>query len=418
MIKYLLNLLSQTFGITLWVTLPILFIFGIVILCLVFTSLVLLLDVIYRPNKPQYPFNIILDHIVPLIAIISPSIIILLLNPENTFWFVKFGYIVCIHIFFLVPLIYFWSSHRNWLITSKKNNDWSNPKIYLDITIAMIYPATAGLYLFGLRYFRLGITVDLAPYFLLNEIIILVAILIIIFRFFRSYVIKMFIKMITFINTIRLFFWLHYFKIIKSITFYLLKYKYFFLFCEFFYKVSFLWVSYIIHHPFLYRKDPKPYIRLVIHKTYLSPYILLILPLVISIIEILFMKGKIYYSINIFLILLFFKPIIYFLNNFNGPTNTWVEFCCYSNFIHFKWFKAYYQKRFWLSFTDIREEVNQEITLTKEQEMIIQEKITTWQTKDRFYIRKNGYIFHKLLDKKNSKFIHRFRIAYKNWSRS
>ena len=74
---------------------------------------ILFLDMLYRPKVPQYPYNIVLDRIVPLIAIISPSIIIVILNPANTSWIAKLGYIILIYILFLIPLLRYWSSHRN-----------------------------------------------------------------------------------------------------------------------------------------------------------------------------------------------------------------------------------------------------------------------------------------------------------------
>ena len=61
MISYLLELIKHSFGLTLWVTIPVLFIGIIAIVMMILFTMVLFLDSIYKPSSPQYPFNFVLD---------------------------------------------------------------------------------------------------------------------------------------------------------------------------------------------------------------------------------------------------------------------------------------------------------------------------------------------------------------------
>lgn len=119
---------------------PILFILLIPIVILTVITLVyicigLFLDETYRPNIPQYPFNILLDRILPLIMIFMPTIIILYINPGVLSWMQKFGCIIIIHTTILAPIMYYWSKHRQWSINMLKLRTWHSPQIYLDITL-------------------------------------------------------------------------------------------------------------------------------------------------------------------------------------------------------------------------------------------------------------------------------------------
>lgn len=110
---------------------------------MIFIFVVLFLDSLYRPNISQYPFNIFLDRIIPLILIISPTLLILLLNPNNISWLQKFSYIILIHIIILIPVMHYWSHLRRW--NNKEDYfiyySWTHPRLYKDITITLIYPA-------------------------------------------------------------------------------------------------------------------------------------------------------------------------------------------------------------------------------------------------------------------------------------
>jgi len=70
MIKHYLNLIFISFNHYLWIKLLLSLMVGLAFLFMAFMCIVILLDSLYRPNIPQYPYNLVLDRIIPSILII------------------------------------------------------------------------------------------------------------------------------------------------------------------------------------------------------------------------------------------------------------------------------------------------------------------------------------------------------------
>ena len=141
-------------------TLPILFLFFLTTIFMIFIICMLLFDSIYRPACPTYPYNIMLDWNNPIIFIFLPCIIVFQL--WNFSWLEKFQFALLIQISFILPVITYWANQRNWQTNTIKT--WNNPQLLLDIVIATKYPFFFCLLFQIFRYLRFGNPVDLNIY--------------------------------------------------------------------------------------------------------------------------------------------------------------------------------------------------------------------------------------------------------------
>jgi hypothetical protein len=227
----------------------------------------------------------------------------------------KFGGILFIHIFIIVPIIYIWSKNRNWETFESKNiKTWKQPLIILQVSIAVIYPLLWGIYFNILKILRLNKTLDLSLLFSIINYDICIS-LFFMWPFFSVWL-KFFIwKFLDFRNIL----WFELKKIILTFHIFFLKYTIYFKIMEKLWKLSFLFLSYVNLDAIVY---PIPNnFQKIISRFYKSSFLLTFLIVIIIIFEFFFFKGKIFYSLYILLILAIIKPIIYFLSNFNGIGN-------------------------------------------------------------------------------------------------
>ena len=88
-----------------------------------------------------------------------PSILILSLNITHDLTLIqKFGLIILIHSFIIIPLFYLWAKQRYWFsqTTGLSYNSWSHPRLFFNIALALIYPLLWGCYFSFIRYLCLG----------------------------------------------------------------------------------------------------------------------------------------------------------------------------------------------------------------------------------------------------------------------
>lgn len=312
MIQYLLSLLSQTFRITLGVTLPILVIFGIGILCLFCISLVLLLNVFYRPRNLQGNLNIILDHLLSFLILISPYIIIIQINIAPIISMYNFLSLIGLHIIFVIPLIYILLNYRDyWLNTIDKksrNISWKHPIVYFYIAMALLYVYLWGFYFSIIRFFQLGMETEI-------HLIILLKILFcaqngVFLLFFLSIWHTFFIwglAIFSFFIVIQKNIVGIFYVIIYSLHIQLLTHDLYSNTIEKVYKMRFILYNMVcLNAPLNMHKAQTSYniIRRIINEIYYRPFILCILPLISIFMEVLIMH-KLYFSFYI----LFFLPI-------------------------------------------------------------------------------------------------------------
>jgi len=155
-----LNFLYNNFGLNLWLTLILSIIICIVILFIIIMLIILLLDSLYRPSTAKFKYNFLLDHLSPIIILMSPYYFIKFI--EMDYLFVEsLTYVIFMQIVIIVPLIHFWLDNRNWFSEQERGNfktilGWNDPQLYFHISKAIIYPMVYLFYFSVIRYFRLG----------------------------------------------------------------------------------------------------------------------------------------------------------------------------------------------------------------------------------------------------------------------
>jgi hypothetical protein len=162
--------------------------------------------------------------------------------------------------------------------------------------------------------------------------------------------------------------WYELIKIIRSCHIYWLQYTIYFKFMEKLWQLSFLFLSYVNMDTIVYPRPDK--LQTIISKFYKSSLLLTFIIVGIIIFEFVFFKGKIFYSLYILLILALVKPIIYFLSNFNGIGNNWIESCCLSDFEYLRGINLVIHFFFWFYFDEIRENFSKKIIITKKRRSV------------------------------------------------
>ena len=124
---------------------------------LLFFMVILLWDKFYRPNVPQYPYNVFIDRVIPTTLLISLAITIYFLSSYFKGLFCIMLLII-LHTCVIVPIIHYWSQLRNWDLASTNTFAWSwgNPRLYKHLSIALIYPLIWGSLFHDFTLFTFG----------------------------------------------------------------------------------------------------------------------------------------------------------------------------------------------------------------------------------------------------------------------
>lgn len=372
----LLNFMYNNFGITLWLTLILFIIICVTVLFMIFMSIMLFLDSIYRPNMEQYPFNIYLDRIIPFITLLFPSIIILILQPFTT-WLARFTLFILIHAIILAPLYHHWSKLRHWKNKQNENiyNSWNHPRLYENIAIAMIYPLLWGVFFSLSRFFRLGTT-----YHVWDYIISLNSDLVIIF-FILPYVIIWCLIIFSYILKIRSYLWNECYLLIYSLHIYLLQYHPYFRFMELIYKSNFF-ITCILTLNISY-KNKGPWWQHCSNYLFYKPKIINIIVFGLVVIEVILTK-KIYYGVYVLFIYIIIYKILSCYFAF-GQTE-FVFDCCLSDYCYLTYDnnKIKFPQRFWFYFQDADYYFGFEYQYTEAQRKLL----STQMNKTRWILRK------------------------------
>lgn len=138
---------------------------------------------------------------------------------------------------------------------------------------------------------------------------------------------------------------------------------------------------------------------------YTEPFRILILLFIVVLIEILFNKGKLQFSLYVIFFVLVIRPIILGLNTFNGPNNNWIEICNYADYINYNWNRPYYPKKFWLSFMDMRSNLKEFPELSLKEQEHIKNVIQNWQIIAKKMQHRDHHIFKRLITTRKLLFI-------------
>lgn len=403
--NYLANVISYIFRyyIEIFCLITILISFFIFVTMII----ILILDKSYRPNIPQYPYNIFFDRIIPLIVLITPSIIISYQKPFNT-WFAGLSVLILTHIFILIPLFKFWSQLRSWRLKKDNHIDvsWSHPRLYEHISIAIIYPLLWGLFFASSRFLRLGTTINIYDYFYLispDFCIIL---------FLLPHIILWLLIPFSYILRLRSYLWNQLSSLLYSIHIHLLKYYIYFKLMEYIYKMCFLFFSVFT----LNMKKKITWLKKLINFFYYHPQFSVIGLFIFILLEI-FLTNKVYFSIYF----IFIYALIYsfFSLCFTFLKTDFVFDCCLSDYISQRemFQNPRYPIRFWFYFQDAEYYFGYEYKFTEEQLNKIQIEIK--KHKSQWLIRKKvSSIIHQSQLKKrifmrtNSPFCLRLAVCY------
>lgn len=316
--------------------------------------IILLLDRFYRPDIPQYPYNIILDRIMPIILLILPTVFIFVFTRDVKALTLqtRFVLIIIIHLSIIIPIFHYWSNLRSWTIEKLPNGNFitlDNPLLYKQIAIAILYPAIWGLYFTLLRYLRLGIVIDINKYlvYLSKDWIIILIFLLPFYTIWLKMVIWRFLDL-------RYWLWYELSKLLYAIHIYFLRYKGYFKLFENLYKLAFILGSYVSLNPDVYPQNTTySKFRYTLKYIYFKPYLLTFFLGFFVVFELFVTKGNIYYSIYI----LFLYPLVYILIwcLYYLYTMQWVTTVCLADYFVRNWDNPRYPFEFWIFFADPKE---------------------------------------------------------------
>lgn len=160
--------------------------------------------------------------------VITPTIFIYWLNPKNLLSLENLLYIIVIHSFFIIPIIYFWARKRNWILTNNDKYYFDSPLLFFHFALGIIYPAFWGIFLSLNRFFKLTVTVDLKQYMNLDLINTLLPFLIPIMFYIQFY--KNIFNIIKYCEKIL---YQNFCNICHICYLFFLRYKFFFTICEY-----------------------------------------------------------------------------------------------------------------------------------------------------------------------------------------
>lgn len=357
--SFYLNLLYNNLGINIYLTIILFLMTCIVTLFLIFMLIILFLDSLYRPNIPQYPFNIILDRIIPLITLFFPSIIIYFSQPFET-WFSRLALLIMIHSLILAPIFYYWSQLRRW---HNNENDvyyqsWKHPRLYYHISIALIYPLLWGIFFSLSRFLRLGAIYNIWDYIKisLNDIIVILFLM----PYLMVWIAIIFLLILQKKNHL----WNIFSSLLYSIHIYLLQYYIYFKFMELLHKSGFF-ITCLLTLNVAYDNKGAWYQRFTNYFYYNTKWITFIM-FCLVIFEI-FLTNKIYYGLYILFV---YTCISRTLSCYFAYAQTdFVYDCCYSDycFLNIENIKLRYPHRFWTYFNDAEHYFGFEYSYTRKQ---------------------------------------------------
>ena len=317
--------------------------FIISLLCLTLVTIILLMDSLYRPNVPQYPWNFWIDRFIPVILLIAPTIVLIIFRPFNN-WFHQLSLLILIHVCILLPVFYKWASLRRWNsnFSNEPESSWKHPRLYDHIAIALIYPLLWGVYFSLFRFLRLGESVNISNYFLFKVELIVPCI------FLSPLLIYWVLISLNLLSNLREYLWGETASLLYSIHNSLLSRNPYFFFAEKFFKFSHFILFFLNVRLGLYKAGSFPQRSLSFIYKYTKFMPLLIFIFVIS--EALIHKGFIYYSIY----LLFFYPSwLGFYNCVTAYRKTpFICDVCKADFIAANWANPKYPERFWFYASD------------------------------------------------------------------
>jgi len=194
----------------------------------------------------------------------------------------------------------------------------------------------------------------------------------------------------------------------------LLKYNTYFKVMLTVYKLSFLLISYINHHPNIYKKYPRSSYRKLVHYLYKKPFVIPIFLAISCLSELIITKGQLHFNLYLIFIYLILRLIISSLLEFSSYP--WEKVCCIADYSLLKWDQPRYSQRFWLWFDSIRSDFNKTPEISDTLQTVIKEKINDTKRKHLIEQKQFTKVSQKLIKNPSTPYCLSVKIAYQKWS--
>jgi len=312
-------------------------IFSIALVLLCFLIFIVLSDNLYRPTAPQYPWNFWIDRFIPITFLFTPTLVILLFNPFES-WFSAFILLLIIHVIIITPILKKWSVLRRWKISFEEIPEfsWRHPRLYEHISIALLYPLIWGIYFSLSRYLNLGQKIDITHniLFTLDWLTLLV--------FLSPSLFFWWMLFKEFLNNLRNYLWEEFLSLITSIHKSLLSKNIYFIFIKKLHRFAFILNMLFSYNSEVCENFPRwNKVLSFFGRPLIIPSIILILVLF----EIFYTHGIMYYSMYLLFFYPLFKGIWFCITQF-----TWHRFAydvCFADFLTGNWTNPKYPYQFW-----------------------------------------------------------------------
>ena len=324
------------------------------LLCFITFLILILLGEVYRPNIPQYPFNVFLDKIIPIIIICFIPLFAYT-NPLELNLTILSLLCLSVQCVIITPLMYLWSMHRNWstsingpLVT------WDSPIFFLALSLALIYPLIWGIYFSLSRYLRLGNYLDLSSiifYITPDMIGFIIASLPLVscltFWCILS-VLKFFSPYLSNVTKFRLFLWQHTSMLLYSFHIHLLQYNLYFFWAKNLFKLHYFLFTVLTSNSPMYITDNKSLRGNKMQKffcyLYFNPYWFGISIVFIACLEII-ITVKLFYT---FYILFWYILVLNIIRCFTSyGFSKFVYDMCFSDYIRGNFITPRFPLQFW-----------------------------------------------------------------------
>ncbi len=310
-------------------------------------------------------------------------------------------------IFICIPSIYFSS---NW---AKDLNISKEIRYLLVFAYACGYILLNIIYVYIIRYMRLGNDIDLSVLINYKNIDLNILILVILLSPYLYIWIFMFIQKLM---QLRWAIWDQIEARLYFLHLYWLRYDKYFYMMEKLYKISYAWISFICRHPEVHGDNgdrTKNKFRIMIHYCYLYPFILPLSLLIICLLEIILRSGHIKFGLYLVIIYLMLRPIVLTINAL--AMSEWHRNVSKANYIAGTWENSRYYETFWIDFPSSREFFN---NLPPLDENILEEcYLKSKQICYSYYADKHAALIKsKSLDLSKMSFKNRLKFGYFFWS--
>lgn len=261
------------------------------------------------------------------------------------------------------------------------------------------------IYVYVIRYIRLGNDIDVFSLISVDLNYLMIVIFLIPYLWIWIY---MFIFRVI---QLRWDIWYQIEARLYYIHLYWLRYDKYFSFIEKIFKLSYIWRTFVCNYSDIYLNTGK--IRKMIHRLYIHPFITPLIILIICLFEIILRGGYLKYGIYLLIIYLMLRPIITTINTFS--MSEWAGNIAKADYIAGKWSNPRYYEYFWMKFPSTREYFQNQPQV--DEDILNACYIKSKEIGDKFWsqtYKLTENILNKTIDLSKMRFKNRLKLGYFN----